>query len=49
MKYAEVPGWCWISVLCKFAESTTVRSLYPYITTLAAAMGVRPDTVAPFL
>lgn len=42
----EVPLWAWISVVCKFAESTTVRSLYPYVSSLADMLGVSPEAVA---
>lgn len=46
MKMSEVPSWCWVSVLAKATESTTVRSFYPFITSFAAAMGVTKEAVA---
>ena len=46
MRMNEVPVWAWISVVCKFAESTTVRSLYPYVSSLADTLGVSPKAVA---
>ena len=46
MWLSEQPLWAWLSVLCKFAESTIIRSLYPFVNSLATMLGVSQEAVA---
>lgn len=46
MRMKEVPMWAWLSVLCKFSESTIIRSLYPFVNSLADMLGVSPEEIA---